>query len=247
MASKFCEVRNKKKEIVKDSCEFIVESTIQWSRPEAERFYQEHRGRFFYQRLISFMIRCSPMFGYFSWILMQQRPTSGPCHIKTKCSERMAQTHGTDTSGTVRIHRMLCFFFVREFACVHMFASAWAIALVCRQFTGVPICSSSDEPLQSKAKCSREYTSVVRHLRYPKCGPRLWSYLNFLHPPLVTPRWKGDLKKKMEWNYDLCRLPRDSEARDLVLLPWLLCCGSKSGWICSQQAGISIAVVLVSR
>lgn len=26
-----------------------------WSRPSAEKFYEEHRGRFFYQRLIAFM------------------------------------------------------------------------------------------------------------------------------------------------------------------------------------------------
>ncbi len=30
---------------------------VVWERPQAEQFYEEHRGRFFYQRLIAFMTR----------------------------------------------------------------------------------------------------------------------------------------------------------------------------------------------
>ncbi len=40
---------------------FSVERSklVQWRIEDAERFYEEHEGKFFYQRLVAFMTRCT--------------------------------------------------------------------------------------------------------------------------------------------------------------------------------------------
>jgi len=57
---------------------------IQWNRKDAEAFYAEHRGKFFYQRLISF-ITSGPMVAFIlsgNNAITDWRELIGPTHIE---------------------------------------------------------------------------------------------------------------------------------------------------------------------
>ncbi|XP_072045089.1 nucleoside diphosphate kinase 6-like [Amphiura filiformis] len=44
-----------KEEIVENEFYFIQSKIVKWSKSDAEKFYGEHKGRFFYNRLVGFM------------------------------------------------------------------------------------------------------------------------------------------------------------------------------------------------
>jgi len=102
----------------------INKAELQWSRKDAERFYVDHRGKFFYQRLISFMTS-GPMVAF---ILLGQnavadwRELIGPTRIeiarstaphslraKYAFSDTRNAFHGSDSIATAKREISLVF------------------------------------------------------------------------------------------------------------------------------------------
>ncbi|XP_071478091.1 nucleoside diphosphate kinase 6-like [Diadema antillarum] len=103
----------------------VVRSKIlRWSRSDAERFYEEHRGRFFYNRLVGFMT-CGPMCAQIlagDNVITRWRELMGPTktfrakHIQPDTirgqhglTDTRNATHGSDSPETAS--REIGFFF----------------------------------------------------------------------------------------------------------------------------------------
>jgi len=97
---------------------------IQWSRKDAEIFYAEHRGKFFYQRLISFMTSGSMIAFILSGnnAIVNWRELIGPTHIerarniapnslraKYAFSDTRNAFHGSDSTDTAKSEISLIF------------------------------------------------------------------------------------------------------------------------------------------
>lgn len=110
--------------VERNGFEIVRSKLMDMSIEEAERFYGEHEGKFFYQRLVAFMTSgpIIPMILEREDAIAQWRALMGPTHIRRArveapgsirgrfaASDTRNSTHGSDSDESAR--REIAFFF----------------------------------------------------------------------------------------------------------------------------------------